>query len=187
MKYAYAVLIAAVVLLAGCGGGEKVKSSTEKDKPAVTATLPANLFVKEAPPAAKAVADAKKDAKEGEEIVVRGRIGGSEKGGFIEGRAEVMIVDGRLATCAEMEMDDKCVTPWDYCCETDKIAPNAAMVRVLGADGKPLSVDLKGKNGMDNTIFLVVKGKVAKSDGVNLLINATEIYVEPAAAAKPKG
>jgi hypothetical protein len=182
MKYGLSMLVLVGVLaLAGCGGGEKAKTDKPSDspKPSAAAALPAGLLVKEAPAGAKSVAEAKKDAKEGDEIVVRGRIGGSRPGGFTEGRAQITIIDAVLPICSERP-NDTCPWPWDYCCESkEDITKNAATVQVFGPDGKVLPADLKGQNGMDNTTFVVVKGKVGKRDGGNLLVNASAIYVEP--------
>ncbi len=52
-------------------------------------------------------------AKDQDDVVIVGRIGGSENP-WIEGRAAFSIVDASLKSCAECGSDD-CPTPWDYC------------------------------------------------------------------------
>jgi hypothetical protein len=187
MKYGVmAVLLAGLIALAGCGGGDKKAANRDKDSTvaAGTGTLPAELIAKEAPAGAKNVLEAKKDAKEGDEIVMRARVGGRKEGVFTDGRAQMMVMDVSLPNCSD-NPNDTCKTPWDYCCEPqEKITEHAATVQVVGADGKVLPVSLKGQSSIDHGSYIVVKGKVGKRDGGNLLINATSIYVEP---AKPKG
>ena len=93
------------LLLAGCGQG---------DKPAATAgaTLDRTRYVAASEPAgAKGVIEVRKDAKDGAEVVVVGRIGGHGKTPFT-GRAAFTIVDPSLKTCDEI--GEECKTPWDY-------------------------------------------------------------------------
>ena len=51
----------------------------------------------------------RKEAKDDENIVIVGRIGGSENP-WVEGRAAFSIVDPSLKPC-----EDGCPKPWDYC------------------------------------------------------------------------
>src|SRR5690348_16160813 len=78
--------------------------------------LPAGLILKEAPAGAKDVSVLKKDAKEGDEVVIRGQVGGDEKP-FVNKRAIMRIVDMKLPAC-NAKPGDSCKTPWDFCCET---------------------------------------------------------------------
>jgi len=55
---------------------------------------------------------ARKTAKDGDEVVVVGRVGG-RKVPWAKGRAAFRIVDASLKSCAEVGSDD-CATPWDY-------------------------------------------------------------------------
>lgn len=143
--------------------------------------LPADLFLKESPATATNVGDLKKSAKEGDEIVLRGQIGGQENDNLNASRATFMVADMKLIPCNKIP-GDKCKTPWDFCCvPVNEKAANIAIVRVVDAKGKLLKSSLKGVNGLDNLTIVVVKGKVAKADATNLIINATGIYIEPAA------
>ena len=58
----------------------------------------------------------RKDAKDRQEVVVVGRIGGRVNP-WIKGAAAFSIVDRSLKPCNEIE-GDTCKTPWDYCCES---------------------------------------------------------------------
>jgi hypothetical protein len=142
--------------------------------------LPAGLILKEAPAGAKDVSVLKKDAKEGDEVVIRGQVGGDVKP-FVKNRAIVRIVDMKLPAC-NAKPGDSCKTPWDFCCETpEAIKANSATIECCTADGKPLKVELKGMNGIDHLSVVVVKGKVSSRVGDNLIIQASGIFVEKAA------
>ncbi len=161
--------------LAGCGPDEPAKPP-EPSKPA--ASLPADLFLSAAPEGARGVAEAKKAAPNaGDEIVLRGRIGGSESP-FVEGRSILTLAEESLEACGE-GADDGCTTPWDFCCSSpeEKLA-NTATVRVVGPDGKPLAAGLSGAGGMKPLSTLVVKGKVSRTEAGNLVVDASGIFVE---------
>ena len=187
-KVMTAMVLVAMVGLAACGS-KPAQSQTPAPgdaKKAATESLPAELMLKEAPTGAKNVKDVKKEAKEGDEVVLRGRIGGSVEP-FIDGRAVVQVADTSMIPCDQKE-GDGCKTPWDLCCEEPKdIAAGSVMVQVAGADGKPLKVQMKGANGLDPNSVIVVKGKVGKKDGDNLTVNASGIFIEEKPKAKPKG
>ena len=177
MKIMCAVLMFGVAVLAVSGCGEAQKPAAPVDAPKAAA-LPPGLFLKEAPAGAKDVGAAKVDAKEGDEIVIRGQIGGSPKDVFNPGRASFSIADMKLPACS-MKPGEKCETPWDFCCETPEIrTANTAMIQIADADGKILKSDVHGVSGIEYLSVVVVKGKVAKHDGLNLIVNATGVFVE---------
>ncbi len=172
---------AAVVVLAGaCSKSEPPKSDgTAKaevaadGKPAAE-LIPASLFVLAEPSGAKDVIPAKKDAKDGESVVIRGRIGGGVDP-FVEGRAVFTVADLAMPPCS-----DHCPTPWDYCCEpaSDRAAKTVT-VQVVGADGKPMKVTLKDRSGLVPMAEVVVEGRVAqKSAEQPVVINASKIFVK---------
>ena len=141
------------------------------------ADLPDNLFLKEPPPGALNVAELKKTAKEGDEVVLRGQIGGQPKDVFNASRAMVMVADMKLKACSLIP-GDACETPWDFCCVpvNEKLA-SLAIVQVVDEKGRPVKTTLK-TNGLDHLSVVVVKGKVAKNEAGNLIVNATGIFVE---------
>ena len=78
-------LTAALVALPACGDdGDDQGGAAVVEGPA--ATLPATLFVAAAPTEFVHVFDLKQSAKEGDQVTVRGRIGGSKEP-FVVGRA----------------------------------------------------------------------------------------------------
>jgi hypothetical protein len=169
--------LGAAVFNAGCDDKPAAQSSPQ---PAAAAeALPAGLIVTQAPAGAKGVAEVRQSAAEGEEVVLHGRIAGSESP-FTEGRAQFQLIDSKIKNCKEME-GDSCPTPWDMCCEDKKtIVDNSVTVQVVGSEGRPLKAELKGVSGLKPLSEVAVKGKVHKSaDGKVVTVDATEMYVTP--------
>jgi hypothetical protein len=179
MRYVIATaLLMTLAFVAGCGGKD---GSAQKGAPAPapsskpTAALPENLLVKTAPAGAKDVSAAIKEAKGGEEVVIRGRVGGTEEV-FMKDRATMTMMDMNLKSC-DMRPDDACKTPWDYCCDDEETKRlNRATVQVVDQSGKILNTTLGGQ--LSELDVIVVKGKVVKIDAANFIINAQEIFIE---------
>lgn len=173
----FAVVFVTGLLLSGCGEGPVKPGS---GAPAAgTKALPKDFILAAAPAGAREVGVAKKEVKDGEEVVVRGRVGGKDKDVFTPGYASFYLADMSLQPCNE-KPGDGCKTPWDFCCdERETILANLVTVEAHGEDGKPLKMDLKGMQGIDLLSVLVVKGKAVRRGGdMNLTIVPTGIFVE---------
>ena len=168
------IAVAAIALgLAGCDRSEP------KTEVAPQAALPAGLIVSAAPQDAKDVKALRQSAKQGDAVVLRGKIAG-RKDPLAEGRAVMNVLDLSVATCENMP-GDGCPTPWDACCEpkTD-VAAGSATVQVNGTDGKPLKLSLNGAGGIAPGKQIVVAGTVSSaSDAPILVVDAKQIYVTP--------
>jgi len=177
------LVIAGLLVLAGCGDASKPATPEGGTGPKVS--LPEGLFVTQAPDSAKDVTAAKQDAKPGEMIVVRGRIGGKQP--FVKGRAALTLYDPALVACDEMP-DHGCPTPWDFCCEKkESHVDNTASIQVLGPDGKVLAADLEGASGLAPLDLLVVEGTVdSTSQSPVLIVNAKSIFIEKRGADRKK-
>ena len=173
---AVAVLAAAGVLVVGCEDKPTTTSNAPSQAaPAAAEALPAGLVLTEAPADAKDVL-ALKGAKPGDEVVLRGKVGGRVEP-FVEGRAVFQVVDASIKSCKDMP-DDHCKTPWDYCCEPD-VNQKSASVQVVGADGKPLRAGLKGVGGLQPLSEVTIKGTVVQAGEAGpVLVNATGIHVK---------
>lgn len=175
------VLVACLTLgVIGCDGGgdtpPAAKGGAEAAVPPGTEVVLADVILAQPPPDAKDVNALKASAKEGDEVVLRGRVGGSADP-FVNGRAAFQIVDMSVKSCKEIP-GDTCETPWDYCCEPD-VAKSSATVQIVDADGKPLKVGLKGVGGLQPLAEVTVKGTVAKTqEGAPMVVNATGIHVK---------
>ncbi len=186
-----ALLMAATLF--GCSGtknkaagakpdqAEPSGTSEKKDEKTSISTaerieIPGVVFSEKAPDGAVELAKAKENAKEGDEVVIRGRIGGVPDP-FVKGRAVLTLCDMSVVACND-QSGDNCPKPWDMCCDPNRFARSAA-IQIVGEDGKLLSMDLEGKNGLLPLSVLVVKGKVGpRPDKSSFVVNASEIFVE---------
>jgi len=138
--------------------------------------LPPAFFTDKPAESARDVSDARKAGglKAGDEVVLRGRIGGSKEP-FVAGRAVFTLMGSGIKACNE-NPEDKCSKPWDYCCETkDDILANSVTVQVVDAKGQILRTDMMGRRGLKELSEVVVVGKVTSADGKSVVINARSI------------
>lgn len=168
-----------ILVLAGLWMSVAAGCGQDSSAPAAAAgeTVPAEVFVTTAPADARDVAPARQEAREGQEVTVRGRIAGRATP-FVDGRAMFILTDMSLAPC-NAKPGDGCPTPWDLCCETpEDILKNSVMVQIAGADGKALKASLKDQHGLKPLAEVVVAGTVApRGDGNTFVVNAKRIYV----------
>ncbi len=180
-KLALASLIAAT----GCSS-----SSSPSEKPDVAAqAAPAKpspegekLMLAALPEKHQSVIEARESAKDGDEVAVLGRIGGSTDP-WVEGRAAFQIVDPSLIPCNEIE-GDGCPTPWDYCCDTDRLPKSMATVKFVDESGKTIETDARKLLGLKELTHVVIKGKAQRDEAGNLTVLASGVFVQPAPAVK---
>ena len=160
-----AVAFAAV----GCGApdGDATTSAA-----APTAQSAAYLAPTE-PEGAKGVGEVKKSAADGDEVTVVGLIGG-DSAPFVDGLAAFTIVDPSVPYCAA---DEGCPTPWDYCCQQDKVPANSATVKLVDADGTLVAEGARDLLGVKELAEVVVSGTAEKDDAGNLTVLARQVYV----------
>lgn len=104
-NFAFA-LLAASLLVAGCSNPAEPVASYDGAKFVLSA----------APEGGKHVTAAREAFKDGDDVVVIGRIGGSNDP-WVNGRAAFSIVDPSLLACSDEKEegeDCSCKTPWDY-------------------------------------------------------------------------
>jgi hypothetical protein len=170
------ICLALVALAAGCGpdgpkdGG---RQGPADDQDALTQGK--KLLLAAEPEGVKGVIEVRKDAKDGDEVVMAGTVGGSEKP-FTVGRASFLVVDPSL------KATDECDCPWDFC-EYDKKELDAAKLLVKFVDGRgdTLKAGAKKMFGIKELSRVVVKGKVKRDDKGNVAVLATGIFVRPEA------
>ena len=104
-----AMAIVGVVVVLGCS--QDAPTTTKPTNPALAAES-AKYLLKSEPADAVGVIKTRKEARDQDEVVIVGRIGGSEIP-WVEGRAAFSIVDSSLESCAECGSDN-CPKPWDY-------------------------------------------------------------------------
>jgi hypothetical protein len=165
-------LVVAAAVCIGCG----TKTTTEGDAPTKPAGDAAKFFLTEEPAGAKSVVDVKTNAKDGDEVTLIGRIGGSDSP-FVSGRASFTIVDTSFVPCNERP-DDACETPWDYCCATDLLPGGTATVKIVDAEGATLAKDAKQDLALKELQTIVVKGKAKRDEAGNLIVLAPAVFVK---------
>lgn len=174
MKRSYfACALFVSLVAAGCGakdGGESKESSG-------ASADGAKFLLETEPKDGQDVIVARETVKHGDDVVVIGRIGG-EIDPWLKGSAGFRIVDSSLKACSDIP-GDSCETPWDYCCETDKLATGAALVMVVDAEGNVVKSDAKTLLGAKELQTVVVAGKAKRDDAGNLTILASGVYIRP--------
>lgn len=173
------LLPVAILALAACGG-EPASDEVGHDPAATPDVHPlASVLLSSAPTGAKTISALKSEAEVGQQVVLRGRVGG-QKAPLVAGRAAMTVVDESILTACDAMPDDQCSTPWDFCCESRAdLVKGMATIQVTGEDGKPRPTALDGLGGLGAGSMVVVTGTVAAGsvDG-NLIVDASGIYPE---------
>ncbi len=153
-----------VLLLTACGGTTGTATITPpKASPDVVARM-----LSSDPGAAVSVVNAKQDGPQ-DRVTVHGRIFLT-----VKDMAVFSIMDTSLPYCGEVNKEDNCKTPWDYCCDKDKIAANALLVELRNADGKPLATPaLPDLRLLDE---VKVTGQLTKDEHGNFTLNAEGVF-----------
>lgn len=169
----FASMLVAGSLLIGCA--EQTASQKDNAEPQIDASL---FVLTAAPDSAQSVLTSRESAQDKDEIVIKGRIGGSSNP-FVDGAAAFTIVDETLPYCGEGEEDCGCPTPWDYCCETSEvIARHSATIKFVDENNRPRRFDPKTVLGVKELSMIVVQGKAQRDDAGNLTVLAEKIFIQ---------
>lgn len=145
--------------------------SNSSATPAATA-VGGSYLLKSEPAGAIEIIDAREKAKDGEPIVVVGRLGGGLNP-WIDGRAAFLLVDTRiLPSCEEGE---QCEADCPDCAA--EMAEASAMVKFLGEDGKVLSTDARALLGVKEQETVVIEGVANRDKSGAMSIAAKGIFV----------
>lgn len=159
-----------LIALTGCDKASS-QQATQAANTAEQATSTAWLLTS-APDGAVSITEARTNAKEGDSVVIRGRIGGRHSPMSAESPV-FTVVDLELAYCGQHE-DDGCTTPWDYCCESPgTIMSNSATVQLVGDE--ILNPVEAGLDPLDEIILIGTVGP-RPTDQV-FTIRATGVYL----------
>ena len=162
----------AVLALVGCS---RQSPATSVELPLASTIDGSKYLLGEEAAGATDVIQVREAAEDGDEVVVVGRIGGSENP-WIEGRAAFSIVDVSLKACSDIE-GDNCPIPWDYCCETTLLPTSTALVKVVDEKGDLVKSDARELLKLKELQTVVVKGKAQRDDAGNLTVLASGVYV----------
>lgn len=141
--------------------------------PTNTPTVDERYLLKEEPKGAADVIDVRNKAKNQQEVLIVGRIGG-KKNPWIRGVAAFPIVDRSLKSCDEK--GHNCPYPWDFCCSANL---SKAMVLVMFVDdkGAVLKKDARELLGVRELDTVVVQGKARCDKAGNVVILASKLHV----------
>jgi len=116
------------------------------------------------------------DAVDGDQVVVVGRIGG-DVNPWVQGRAAFSLVDNSIRACSDIP-GDGCPTPWDYCCETDKLKAGKILVKFVDDGGQLIASDARELLGVSELDTVVIEGKVQKNEDGNAVLLANGVYLK---------
>lgn len=163
------ILISAMTMILGVG---LTFALAESRIATAAAEHPYNL--QEEPKGASDVIALRKDAKDKQEVIVVGRIGGRPNP-WIKGMAAFSIVDRSLKPCNEIE-GDTCKTPWDYCCESD-LGKATLLVTLVDENGKIVKQDARKLLGVKELDTLTIVGKAKRDQSGNVTVLASKVFV----------
>mgnify|MGYP007059408658 CR=1 FL=1 len=159
---AASAVIVFTVLAIGCGRESADSNTTPKVTP-VSASSPVDgsaYILAEEPDGATGVIAAREDAKDGDEIVLIGRIGGSKKP-WIEGRAAFMVIDASMSVVGDGEESAKGELCLDDCCASLR-AECTTLVKIVDTQGRVLSVDARELLNANVDDLVVIRGHVQR-------------------------
>ena len=161
------IMAAVVLIVAGC------KDDKLAEKPAIDGTP---YLLTSQPAGSMEVKELLSEAKDGDEVVVIGRIGG-EIDPWVEGLAMFNIVDNSLVPCNKIP-GDECPFPWDYCCDPN-VAASRTLVEVVDKNGETVAEDARRLLSVTELQTVVVKGTARRDTDGNVTLIATGIFVQP--------
>ncbi|MFZ4575536.1 MAG: hypothetical protein ACOYN0_14155 [Phycisphaerales bacterium] len=124
------------------------------------------------PEASKTPGEVRAGAKVGDEVVVRGRIGGRAEP-VAPGKASFSLAGPQLP------YDESKAKPWAYeGVQPETLSAGVCTVQLVDGNGDALAVELAGRRVMAPGTLVVVTGKVAKREGGELVVNATKVQPE---------
>ena len=166
-----------VTLVTGCSQEKSVSTESTSTSASSNSNIDGSKYLlADEPEGAANVIKVREVAKDQDEIVIVGRIGGSANP-WVDGRAAFSIVDGSLNACSDIP-GDGCPVPWDYCCETDKLPTATALVKFVDDNGDTVNADAKELLKVKELSTVVVQGTAQRDDAGNLTVLATGLYVK---------
>lgn len=159
-----------VAMFAGCAEDPSTPVASYDGTKFILATEPAG---------AQNVIEVRQSSLDADEITIIGRIGGSLNP-WVEGRAAFSIVDPTLLACSDDKADGEpcsCTTPWDYCCETDKLPSAMVLVTFVEPDGSVVKQSAQDVFNIEELQTVVIRGTAQRDDSGNLTVLATGMFV----------
>lgn len=153
--------------LAACGGGAK-GAGGPSPSPSAEASLQKLVLAADPGPALAVTAAKAKGAAD--QVVVTGRVASVVKGFVV-----FTLMDQALEYCGQVNKEDKCETPWDYCCDSqEKRTEHSLLVEFRDGKGQPIAApSLPDTRLLD---LLKVRGKLQNDENGNLVLVADGMF-----------
>ena len=160
-------------VVTGCGGS----TSANVDGSGVTPVAfdSSKYVLAEEPDDAIGVIAARESAKNGEHVVIVGRIGGATNP-WIEGRAAFMLMDASMTLVANGTDSGSNQICMDECCAQERTACTT-LVKVVDQDGRILPADTRRLFGVAANDMVVVRGIASKDEEGNFVVLADGVHV----------
>lgn len=163
-----------LVGVSGCGqpAAQAISTTSTKTRPIDKS----KYILNEEPDGAVGVMIAREDAKDQDDIVLLGRIGG-RKNPWIEGRAAFMVVDAAMTVVADGKNSGASQICMDDCCDQLRTGCTT-LVKIVDDQGKPLAIDARDLLDAKENDIVVVQGKVQRDEGEGTFtVIASGVYV----------
>lgn len=172
--------LACFTALAISSCSEKSGDAANNDvKTDAQSTAFSKVILAEEPKEASSISDIRKNAKPGDKVTFKGNAIGAMNI-FMADRAVMILGDPEKMTSCNLRPDDECKTPWDVCCDDEKvIKANIITLRYLDESGEILKEGFKNVEGIKELSSLVVSGTVAdETTDDNMIVNVSGVYVK---------
>lgn len=167
-------LLLVSLMLIGCQPQGQNSTNPPSERPAPkesAAAVGQKYLLPQEPTSPKEVAAARKVVKDGDEVVIVGKVGGSEKP-FTKGRASFQLAD------AGLPIEEGCDCPWDFCnVPVEERKASTVTIRFINDQGQTLPTPAQEMFSIKELSTVVVKGKVSRDDKDNVTILATGLFV----------
>jgi hypothetical protein len=172
MRFVLALLFVASIVVTGCQPQGQTSSNRPDPAPGKEATAEGKKYLlTQEPVSPKDVAQTRKQAKDGDEVIVVGKVGGSAKP-FTQGRASFLIAD------AHLPVEETCDCPWDFCEVPEKqLQESVLFVKFVDDQGRTLRTGAREMFAIKELSTVVVKGKVSRDNEGNLSLLATGLFI----------
>jgi hypothetical protein len=160
-------------MITGCGGSSNASvSGPETTSLSVDGS---GFLLSEEPDGAIGVITAREEAKDGDPIVIVGRIGGAANP-WIEGRAAFMLLDASMTLVANRTDSAESEICLDDCCATERAA-STTLVKFVDQSGRVVAADARQLLGVSADDMVVVRGTVSKDENGNFVVLADGVHI----------
>jgi len=172
IRFASVILFLASLVVSGCQPqGQSNSNGPSPARKQEAAAEGKKYLLAEEPKYPKDVAPTRKEAKDGDEVAVVGKVGGDSQP-FTKGRASFLLAD------ANLPVEEGCDCPWDFCeVPAERRRASVVTVKFVNDQGRTLSTEAREMFAIKELSTVVVKGKVSRDDKGNVTILATGLFV----------